>query len=277
MKKPVWLNKKVNLSDCRKVKRLLKELRLHTVCEESLCPNISECFVHGVASFMIMGNICTRSCSFCGVAKGVPAKVDDNEPQRVSQAVQILDLRYVVLTSPTRDDLADGGADMFYRTVRSIKDKDPAIKVEILIPDFNGNKQSLEKVVYSGADVITHNLETVPSLYIEVRKGSDYNKSLDILDNIKKLNPGVHTKSGIMLGLGEKKVLDVFKDLRKVNCDFLTLGQYLPPSKEHYPLKEFVLPEIFSSLEEQAYEMGFKNVKSSPYVRSSYLAHTCLD
>ncbi|MDD5194469.1 MAG: lipoyl synthase [Candidatus Omnitrophica bacterium] len=274
MKKPLWLNKKISLVACRKLKGLLRELDLHTVCEESLCPNISECFHAKVATFMILGDICTRNCRFCNLATGAPASVDYKEPQRLRLAVEKLSLRYVVLTSPTRDDLEDGGAGIFCACVQEIKKLSFSPRVEILIPDFMGKRKSIEKVAHSGAEVIAHNLETVPSLYIKVRQQALYKRSLEVLKLLKAENPSIITKSGLMLGLGEgqDEVFEVFADLRKVSCDFLTLGQYLPPSSSHFPLKEYILPEKFAFLEKKALEYGFKAVKSSPYTRSSYFA-----
>ncbi|MDD3295993.1 MAG: lipoyl synthase [Candidatus Omnitrophica bacterium] len=272
--KPVWLSKKVSLQTCRKVKELLRGLSLHTVCEESLCPNISECFSKKTATFMILGDICTRGCRYCGVRKGVPVVVDKDEPIRVKEAVKKLGLNYVVLTSPTRDDLPDGGASIFCRTIREIMSLGSGYRVEVLIPDFLGNKDSLEAVAGSGAAVIAHNMETVPSLYIKVRKGASYSRSLKVLSLLKEISPEVKTKSGLMLGLGETKqeVIDVMKDLTSVRCDFITLGQYLPPSLNHYPLKKYIKPEEFLSFENDAVKLGFKGVKSSPYTRSSYMA-----
>lgn len=278
MRKPKWLDKKVNLGVCRKVKELLREFNLHTVCEESLCPNISECFYRGMATFMILGNICTRRCNFCAVNKGTPQKIDSDEPKRVKAAVKQLNLNYVVITSPARDDLADGGAEMFSRTIKEIKEIGGFLKVEILIPDFLGNALAIEKIADCGADIIAHNLETVPSLYPKVRKVADYNRSVSILKMIKKINRAVFTKSGVMLGLGEsnKEIINVMKDLRQAECDFLTLGQYLAPSVNHYPVKKYISPQDFIDLEKKALSLGFKQVKSSPYIRSSYLAHTFL-
>jgi lipoic acid synthetase len=277
-RKPLWLNKKINLSACAKVKRLLKELNLRTVCEESFCPNISECFHSGIATFMILGDTCTRSCSFCAVRRGRPGSVDKDEPQRIKKAVKLLNLNHVVITSPTRDDLSDGGANMFVRVVEGLKSTETALKVEILIPDFLGNSEIIKKIAQSGADIVAHNLETVPSLYIKVRKEADYSRSLGVLRSIKQINSKMYTKSGIMLGLGEQEpeLIEVFRDLREVNCDFLTLGQYLSPSLQHYPVKEYISPEKFAFLEKKALKFGFKGVKSSPYVRSSYYAHTFL-
>lgn len=279
MKKPLWLDKKIQLSTCHTVKELLRELNLNTVCEESLCPNISECFKARTATFMILGDTCTRKCRFCAVTKGFPLKVDYNEPLRIALAVEKLQLQYVVITSPTRDDLEDGGAEIYCRTIETIKNLIFAPKVEILIPDFLGLPEIIKKVARAGADVISHNIETVPSLYIKVREGADYRRSLNVLKLIKEENPKITTKTGLMLGLGENEpqILEVLTDLRGVSCDFLTLGQYLPPSRAHYPLKEYILPEKFADLEEKALKLGFKAVKSSPYTRSSYFAHTLFE
>lgn len=275
MKKPAWLNKKADLASRHHLKTFLRNLELHTVCEESLCPNISECFNHGVVTFMILGDVCTRKCSFCAVKKGDPSIVDGSEPKRIREAVERLKLNYVVITSPTRDDLEDGGSSAYCETVKEIKGLSNAIKVEILVPDFSGELEPLRKVAFCEAEVIAHNLETVPSLYSKVREGSDYYRSLDVLGKIKEINPKVLTKSGLMLGLGEEEqeVLAVMKDLRQAECDSLTLGQYLPPSKYHCVLNEYVNPEKFQRLEDIAYQIGFSAVKSGPYVRSSYLAH----
>ena len=277
--KPPWLAKKVNLSSCHKIKSILRELSLCSVCEESFCPNISECFHSGVATFMILGDTCTRGCAFCGINKGMPSLVDFNEPVRVKEAVKKLGLNYVVITSPTRDDLNYEAADLFCRTVEEIKSISSKIRVEILIPDFKGRVDLVEKIATSRAKVISHNVETVPRLYIKVRKGADYRVSLEVLRLIKETNKRVFTKSGLILGLGEKEkeIIQTLEDLRKVNCDFLTLGQYLPPSLSHYPLKEYVHPDKFSHFEKYAQKLGFQGVKSGPYVRSSYMAHTFLE
>ena len=277
--KPPWLTKKVNLSSCHRIKRILRKLDLHSVCEESSCPNISECFHGGVATFMILGDTCTRGCTFCGINKGRPALVDLNEPGRVKKAVKKLGLNYVVITSPTRDDLDCEGVDLFCQTVEEVMSISSKIRVEILIPDFKGKADLIERLANSKAEVITHNVETPASLYIEVRKGGDYRMSLEVLRLIKEMNKRVFTKSGLILGLGEKEkeVIQTLEDLRRVNCDFLTLGQYLPPSLKHYPLKEYVHPDKFSYFEKYAQKLGFQGVKSGPYVRSSYLAHTFLE
>lgn len=276
--KPEWFDKKIELSCCHAMKASLRGLHLHTVCEASLCPNISECFKAGTATFMILGNRCTRSCGFCAVNKEKPLPVDYDEPARVAQAVEKLQLSYVVLTSPTRDDLADGGSLLFCQTVETIRHNNHRRKVEILIPDFLGNYDAIAKVASCGAEVVAHNIETVPSLYIKVRAKADYMRSLRVLASLKEDNPALFTKSSLILGLGEKdtEIIEVFNDLRSVGCDFLTLGQYLAPSLQHYPVKEYIHPQQFLYLEEKAYSLGFKKVKSSPYTRSSYLAHTFL-
>lgn len=274
MKKPVWLNKKINFLDCGKLKKTLREFKLHTVCEESMCPNLSECFGLGIATFMILGDICTRDCSFCGIKKGKPEIIDESEPIRLKEAVKCLGLDYIVITSPTRDDLDDGGLGMFLASVESIKSLGSFKKVEILVPDFLGKKDLISKLSTSNADVIAHNLETVPSLYPYVRKGAVYKSSLNLLERVKQSNSKVYTKSGIMLGLGEKEeeVINVMKDLVNVGCDFFTLGQYLSPSLNHYKVKKYVKPDEFISFKKTALELGFKKVKTGSYVRSSYKA-----
>jgi lipoic acid synthetase len=224
---------------------------------------------------MILGDICTRKCAFCAVTKGVPAAVDKFEPERVVKAVENLNLKHVVITSPSRDDLADGGADIFAKTVTKIKEMNSSRKVEILIPDFSGSKDSIEKVCTAPVDIVGHNIETIPSLYEKVRNGASYPRSLEVLKMVKEINRRIFTKSGLMLGLGEteEEVIGVLRDLRGVDCDFLTLGQYLAPSAGHFPVKEYVTLEKFAYFAQKAHNLGFVNVKSSPYVRSSYLAH----
>jgi len=274
--KPSWLDKKINLGACHRVRTLLRDLHLHTVCEESSCPNMSECFLNGVVTFMILGDVCSRKCSFCGIKKGRPPAVNPGEPKYIKEAVKKLGLDYVVITSPTRDDLSDGGVHVFCETVKEIMSIDFKKKVEILIPDFLEKKARLEKIAHCGAQVIAHNLETVPSLYPKVRKGADYNRSLRVLRRVKEANKDIFTKSGLMLGLGEKdeEVFAALRDLRRVDCDFLTLGQYLPPSLAHYPLGEYINPDKFNYFKEYAINLGFRQVRSSPYTRSSYMAHT---
>ena len=278
LRKPVWLNKKVNLSLCKETKEILRNLSLHTVCEESFCPNISECFSKKTVTFMILGNICTRMCSFCKVSKGSPKKVKHDQAKKIKEAIRKLGIKYVVITSPTRDDILDGGASIFCQTVKEIKSLNRNISIEILIPDFLGKETSIKKISFCGAEVIAHNLETVPSLYIKVRKGANYSRSLNVLEGIKRNNSNILTKSSIMLGLGEKdkEIAKVLGDLRKVACDFLTLGQYLCPSHKHYPVKAYIEPAKFKYWQEYAKSLGFKGVTSGPYARSSYLAYSLL-
>lgn len=279
MPKPYWLNKRIALGSCHEVKSMLRDLSLHSVCEESFCPNISECFQSGVVTFMILGDTCTRECTFCGINKGEPSTVDFDEPRRIKEAVRRLNLKYVVITSPTRDDLNDGGAGLFCQTVEEIMSLDSKKTVEILIPDFKGKVNLIEKVAKSKAKVVSHNLETPASLYIKVRRGAVYERSLEVLRLIKEMNKEVLTKSGLILGLGEEEqeVIQALVDLRSVGCDLLTLGQYLPPSLKHYPLKDYILPDKFTYFQKYAKKIGFKGVKSAPYVRSSYLAHSLLE
>ncbi|MCP4652079.1 MAG: lipoyl synthase [Candidatus Omnitrophica bacterium] len=278
MRKPFWLNKKIDLNSCRHLKEMLRDLRLHSVCEQSLCPNISECFSRSVATFMILGDVCTRNCNFCSVKKGRPTLPDYDEPQRIKKAAERLDLNYVVITSPTRDDLCDGGASLFVETAQAVKSISSKQKVEVLIPDFKADKKSLMSIATSCADVIGHNLETVPSLYKKVRSDSSYRRSLSVLETIKLANRNVFTRSGLMLGFGERddEVIGVMQNLREVNCDFLNLGQYLSPSLKHHPVIEYVPVGRFDFFKKQAYSLGFRDVKSSPYVRSSYLACTSI-
>ena len=272
MKKPHWLDKKIDLEKNREVKTLLRGLSLNTVCESALCPNISECFGCGIATIMIMGASCTRSCAFCAVDKSRPLPLDCNEPERVKEAALKLKLNYLVITSPTRDDLPDGGAGHFSHVVSAVKEL--PVKVEILVPDFLGRKRSFDIVASCMADVVAHNIETVPFLYNRVRQGADYKRSLGLLRYIKETNPDISTKSGIMLGLGETigQVVDVMRDLRLAGTDILTIGQYLAPSVKHYPVQEYIAPEVFHLLKSEALKLGFSRVQSSPYTRSSYLA-----
>lgn len=278
MKKAPWLNKKISLRDLHKLKTLFGELKINTVCEEALCPNISECFSKGVATFMILGDICTRSCKFCAVKEGIPTCIDLDEPKKIKEAVRLLKLEYVVITSPARDDLEDGGAQIFACSILELKMLSFVKKIEVLIPDFLLNKKAIKLILETIPSVVAHNTETVPSLYKELRPQADYKRSLNALELVKEFNKNILTKSGIMLGLGEKdyEVKDVLDDLRRVGCDFLSIGQYLPPSLAHYPVKEYVHPEKFSYFEHLAYGLGFKHVMSSPYVRSSYMADTYL-
>ena len=272
-RKPEWLRKKINPGDQGEMRQLLGELRLNTVCQQALCPNISECFACGQATFLILGKNCTRLCSFCNVEKTTPLPVDTGEPARVAEAVHRLKLSHVVITSPTRDDLADGGAALYAATVTAIRAVSPTTRIELLIPDFQGSVPGIEAVVASRPDIIAHNVETVPRLY-QIRSGADYHRSLEVLRVCAELAPDIRTKSGIMLGMGEEEteVMQVFRDLRAVGCSYLSIGQYLAPSRRHYPVQEYVSPELFESLRLQALEMGFSHVESGPYVRSSYHA-----
>lgn len=272
-RKPEWLRKKANPGDQGEMRQLLGELRLNTVCQQALCPNISECFACGQATFLILGKNCTRLCSFCNVEKSAPQPVDTGEPARVAEAVRRLKLSHVVITSPTRDDLPDGGAAQYAATVAAIRSLSPATRIELLIPDFQGSAPSLETVAMSRPDIIGHNVETVPRLY-QIRSGADYARSLEVLRICAGLAPDIRTKSGIMLGMGETgdEVLQVLSDLRDAGCAYLSIGQYLAPSRRHYPVQEYVRPELFESLRLQALEMGFSHVESGPYVRSSYHA-----
>ena len=276
--KPYWLNKKIDLASLNSLKTLLRRFNLKTVCEECKCPNISECFKKNIATFMILGDTCTRNCSFCAIKKGKPHFYDKNEPLMIKRGVEILGLSYVVITSPTRDDLEDKGCSIFVETAKVLKENFKDIKIELLIPDFLGKDNLIEKIAQLDVEVITHNLETVPLLYPKIKKDSDYFRSLKVLKKIKEINNKIKTKSSILLGFGENldEVLRVFEDLRSADCDFLTLGQYLQPSLNHYPTKEYIHPEKFSYLEKEAKKLGFKGILSSPYVRSSYLASSLI-
>lgn len=276
--KPEWLRKKITPSSHQAMKNLLGEGNIHTICEEALCPNISECFSQKVATFMILGTECTRACSFCAVSRKNPMPPDPMEPEKIANAVLKLGLKHVVITSPTRDDLEDGGAEHFCKTTRAIKALDDSIVVELLIPDMQENDKALELISLSGAKIIGHNLETVPRLY-HVRKGSHYERSLRVLRKLLEFNPQCTTKSGIMLGLGERddEVIELMDDLLSVGCRFLSIGQYLSPSLHHAAVAEYVKPERFEFFRRVGLEMGFGYIKSSPYTRSSYMAHEYLE
>ncbi len=272
---PEWFKQRIPpAGSMAQVSGLLEELHLNTVCESARCPNIGQCFSHGTATFMILGNNCTRNCTFCAVNKYPPAPLDPAEPGHVAEAVSRLKLNYVVITSVTRDDLPDGGASHFARTVEQIHHLPGNIKVEILVPDFAGDTTALKTVLASRPEVIAHNLETVPRLYPEVRPMADYRRSLTLLRASRAMAPHILTKSGLMLGLGEtrEEVLQVMGDLREAGCDLLTLGQYLAPSPQHHAIAEFITPEAFAAYEPIALQMGFSGVASAPLVRSSYKA-----
>ena len=276
LKKPDWI--RIRLSSSQKVNQLKKTLReqnLFTVCEEAQCPNLNECFNNGTATFMIMGQICTRRCPFCDVAHGRPKPLDINEPRHLAQTIAKMALKYVVITSVDRDDLRDGGAAHFKACIDAIRSTTLEIKIEILTPDFRGRmEKALETFSDCPPDVFNHNLETVPSLYPKVRPGADYEHSLKLLDRFKERHPQVKTKSGLMLGVGEKKqqVINVLKDLRLHQVDMLTLGQYLQPSRHHLAVEEYITPEQFQQYKEIADNLGFSQVASGPMVRSSYHA-----
>lgn len=253
---------------------LLHGLSLHTICESAHCPNIGRCFSRRTATFLILGDVCTRNCTFCAVKKGIPSPVDEGEPQHLLEAVARLNLSYVVITSVTRDDLTDGGASQFVRVINLLHQSRNDITVEVLIPDFLGSTQALKAVVEACPEVINHNVETVPSLYPGVRPRAGYSRSVELLSAVKRLNPGIVTKSGLMLGLGEtrEEVIEVMRDLREAGGDLLTIGQYLQPSPRHHPVVRFVPPEEFSQYEQVGKDMGFADVASAPLVRSSFRA-----
>ncbi|MBI2658389.1 lipoyl synthase [Candidatus Woesearchaeota archaeon] len=278
LEKPQWLKIKLTVSDeFSNIKDTLKKHELHTVCESAHCPNISECWNGGTATFMLMGDVCTRGCRFCAVKTGNPMqKLDADEPKKIAKALAEIKLfDYVVLTSVNRDDLRDGGASHFAECIREIKKAYPEIIVEVLIPDFNGNIEDLKKIIDAKPEVIAHNIETVERLQRKARDArANYKQSLSVLENVKKINPKIYTKSSIMLGLGEAddEVIQSMKDLRKINVDILTIGQYLRPSDWHLPINEFVPPQKFRYFEQKALELGFLFCASGPFVRSSYKA-----
>ncbi len=269
MRLPEWI--KTKASGLHGTKTLLRNHGLSTVCEEARCPNKGHCFSKPTATFMILGDHCTRDCGFCSVKSGSPSFVDAEEPERVAEAAYEMGLRYVVITSVTRDDLPDGGALQFAETIRAVKNKLSDTKVEVLTPDFRGDVNSLKTVLDSGPDVFNHNMETVKRLYDVVRPQADYECSINVLRNAKKIAPDIKTKSGLMLGFGETvdEVVELLKDLRGIGCDFLTIGQYLRPSKKNLPVVEYIRPEVFEELKEAALELGFEFVASGPLVRSS--------
>ncbi|MFC1566495.1 lipoyl synthase [bacterium] len=282
MQKPTWLRKKIDLNALHEMKNLLREHNVNTVCEHASCPNIGECFKEKTATFMIMGNVCTRNCFFCNVKHANPKPLDNNEPKNIADVIKKLKLDYVVITSVTRDDLSDGGLNHFAKVVKEIS----GVKIEVLTSDFytgdrydNLLKFKLNMLIESNVSVFGHNVETVPRLYKYVRANSDYKRSLNFLKTVKDLNPNQITKSGFMLGLGEKEVevIEVLKDLRKVCCDVVAIGQYLAPSTKHYSVQRFIAPDEFVKYQKLAKDLGFKAVESGPYVRSSYNAKHAFD
>ena len=276
LRKPEWIRAKLPTGQrFFEIKEILRNQKLHTVCEEASCPNIGECFSHGTATFMIMGDICTRRCPFCDVGHGRPNPLDPNEPQHLAESVAAMRLKYVVITSVDRDDLRDGGAQHFADCIREIRKLSPDVLLETLVPDYRGRMDvALAITAAEPPDVFNHNLETVPRLYKAARPGSDYQWSLTLLQKFKQMMPHIPTKSGLMLGLGEtdEEVIEVMKRMREHDIDMLTLGQYLQPSRNHLPVQRFVHPDTFAWFAEEGYKMGFKNVASGPLVRSSYHA-----
>jgi len=278
--KPAWLKVRAPGSpNYLRLRGLMRELNLHTVCEEAHCPNIGECWHHGTATFMIMGDVCTRACGYCNVAHGAPAALDAAEPGKLAQAVEQMELAYVVVTSVDRDDLDDFGAGAFAETIRAIKARRPECRVEVLIPDFQGREDALNIVLDARPDVLNHNTETVPRLYRMARPGGKYVRALELLDRARKRAPAIPTKTGLMVGLGETmdELIDVLRDLRKVDCQILTIGQYLRPSLAHLPMDRYYTPDEFRDLKRIALELGFGHVESGPLVRSSYHAHEQAD
>ena len=278
--KPEWLKARAPVGEnFHQLKKLARGLGLHTVCESAQCPNIGECWNHGTATFMLLGDICTRRCGFCAVPKGKPQAIDYEEPARVAEAVATLGIKHAVVTSVNRDDDNVGGAKIFAETIREIRLLAPGCRVEVLIPDFQGLEEPLRIVLDAKPDVLNHNTETVPRLYRAVRSGARYQRTLDLLENAKKFSPGMVTKSGVMVGLGEsaEELIEVFADLSARGVDILTVGQYLRPSRDHLPIARFYTPDEFRMLKEEALARGFRHVESGPLVRSSYHAHEQAD
>jgi len=279
LERPSWLRARAPVGEnYHELKRLVTDLKLHTVCESAACPNTGECWNHRTATFMILGNVCTRRCGFCNVQKGPPMTVDYDEPRRVAEACAVLGLKYAVVTSVNRDDRKDGGAELFALTIAAIRERIPGCKVEVLVPDFQGSHAAMDIVMNAEPDVLNHNIETVPRLYRQVRLGARYERSLDMLAYAKKCRPSVPTKSGMMLGLGENdaEIRQVMQDLRAHQVDILTLGQYLRPSQKHLPIIRYAALEEFAEYKRLGYEMGFAHVESGPLVRSSYHAADAL-
>jgi len=274
-RRPEWLKVRLPTGpNFRELAGIMRTQALHTVCEEARCPNIGECWERRTATFLILGNVCTRHCAYCAIAHGLPTELDVQEPERVADAVAAMGLRHVVITSVDRDDLIDGGAGMFVRTIRLIRDRVPRCSVEVLIPDFKGDADALRAVLAAAPDILNHNIETVPRLFRAVRTGGNYRRSLDLLARAKTWGRGGLTKSGVMVGLGETEaeVLATMRDLRGVGCDILTIGQYLSPGKDYVPIARYYHPDEFAALKAHGLEMGFRHVESGPLVRSSYHA-----
>ncbi|MBW2560251.1 MAG: lipoyl synthase [Deltaproteobacteria bacterium] len=273
--KPDWLRKRLPTGEITKrIEENLLRNSLHTICQEGCCPNQGECFARGVATFLIMGNVCTRNCRFCAVTSGKPAPLDPGEPERLAEEINSMGIRFAVITSVTRDDLPDGGAKHFVEVIHAIREKCPGVGIETLIPDFNGLPSAVRNIVDAGPEVINHNVETVPRLYPEVRSQAHYDQSVGVIRMIREMDEYMVAKSGIMLGLGEttEEVRMVMDDLIRAGCDILTIGQYLCPSVDHHPVAEYVRPEIFDEYRRIGLKMGFKDVAAGPFVRSSYRA-----
>jgi len=274
--KPEWLKARAPMGDnYHELKKLARKLDLHTVCESAQCPNIGECWNHRTATFMLLGNLCTRRCGFCAVPKGKPLAIDFDEPRRVAEAVATLGLKHAVITSVNRDDDNIGAAQVFADTIREVRQQAPGCQVEVLIPDFQGREDALKIVLAARPEVLNHNTETVPRLYRAVRSGARYERTLKLLENVKRFAPGMVSKTGVMVGIGESmdELLEVFDDLAALKVDILTIGQYLRPSRDHLPMTRYYLPDEFRFMKEKALEMGFRHVESGPLVRSSYHAH----
>jgi lipoic acid synthetase len=274
-RRPEWLKVRLPVGpNFRELAGIMRTQALHTVCEEARCPNIGDCWERRTATFLILGNVCTRHCAYCAIAHGLPTELDVREPERVADAAGAMGLRHVVITSVDRDDLHDGGAGMFARTIRLLRERLPQSSIEVLIPDFKGDPQALWTVLDAGPDILNHNIETVPRLFRAVRSGGNYRRSLDLLERAKARGPRWLTKSGMMVGLGETwdEVLATMRDLRAVGCDILTVGQYLSPGKDYRPIARYYHPEEFAALKREGQGMGFRHVESGPLVRSSYHA-----
>ncbi len=273
LRRPEWLKARIpGGEEYSRLKTLIDKHKLHTVCEEARCPNMGECWNHGTATFMILGDICTRSCGFCAIKTGKPTELDADEPRRVADAVKIMGVRHAVITSVNRDELFDGGSQIFAETIRQIRIVNPGTKIEVLIPDFRGDEFALNIVLDAFPDILNHNTETVPRLYSVVRPQAKYERTLELLERSKKR--GFVTKTGLMVGIGERQeeVIEVMKDLANIHCDVLTIGQYLQPTKEHLPVDRFVHPDEFLHYKEVGKQLGFKHIESGPLVRSSYHA-----
>lgn len=280
LQKPDWLRIKLTAGEnYTEIKQMMRTKTLHTVCEEARCPNIYECWTNRTATFMILGDICTRACRFCAVNTGLPTELDLQEPERVAEAAEQMDLRHCVVTSVARDDLADGGASIFAATIRAIRKRLPFCRVEVLIPDFMGNWDALQVVMDANPDILNHNIETVRRLSDRVRAKAKYERSLELLKRAKEMKPKIPTKSSIMLGVGEEReeILQAMDDLRAVDCNILTLGQYLQPTPKHLPVERYVHPDEFVELKQEGKNRGFRHVESGPLVRSSYHAHEQTD